>query len=399
MKYKLLAADMDSTALNSKKELTPNTVAAMEKAIEQGKIIAFSTGRSISLVQPYIDQVRGMRYAVTGAGASVIDTYTGKKISYETIDPETVKYIAARAAGYVMPIFFIDDKTYSSAWCVDNCADFGLGAYEPIYRQGMNLVDDVFAMFMADPKPVEKLNLFFAQDGEADAVYEQIKNLPVSFTCHSPHCLEINASGVSKAKGLRALCAALGIDMSECIAIGDAQNDEEMLKAAGLKVAMENGSKAVKALADAGNEVMNHSSNHAHFSKLSEDEIVADVTACNQKIAAVTGVTPTLFRCPYGEYDDHVIKAVSSTGTTAVQWDVDSLDWKGLSAKDIQSRVLKNVQPGSIVLFHNAAENTPEALPGIIESLLADGYTIVPISQLLLTGEYTIDHAGRQCPK
>ena len=250
MKYKLLAADMDSTALNSKKELTPNTVAAMEKAIEQGKIIAFSTGRSISLVQPYIDQARGMRYAVTGAGASVIDTYTGKKISYETIDPETVKYIAARAAGYVMPIFFIDDKTYSSAWCVDNCADFGLGAYEPIYRQGMNLVDDVFAMFMADPKPVEKLNLFFAQDGEADAVYEQIKNLPVSFTCHSPHCLEINASGVSKAKGLRALCAALGIDMSECIAIGDAQNDEEMLKAAGLKVAMENGSKAVKALAD-----------------------------------------------------------------------------------------------------------------------------------------------------
>ena len=77
--------------------------------------------------------------------------------------------------------------------------------------------------------------------------------------------------------------------------------------------------ESVKALADAGNEVMNHSSNHAHFSKLSEDEIVADVTACNEKIAAVTGVTPTLFRCPYGEYDDHVISAVSSTGTTAVQ--------------------------------------------------------------------------------
>lgn len=250
MKYKLLAADMDSTALNSRKELTPRTVAAMEKAIGQGITVAFSTGRSISLVQPYIDQVRGMRYAITGAGASVIDTYTGKKFSYETIDPETVKYIAARAAGYVMPIFFIDDKTYSSSWCVDNCADFGLSAYEPIYRQGMNLVDDVFAMFMADPRPVEKLNLFFAQDGEADAVYEKIKTLPVSFTCHSPHCLEINASGVSKARGLRALCDALDIDMSECIAIGDAQNDVEMLKAAGLKVAMANGSDEVKSLAD-----------------------------------------------------------------------------------------------------------------------------------------------------
>ncbi len=250
MKYKLIAADMDSTSLNSKKELTPRTVAAMERAIEQGKIVAFSTGRSISLVQPYIDMVHGMHYAITGAGASVIDTYTNKKILYKTIDPETLKYIAARAAGYVMPILFIDDKTYSSSWCVDNCADFGLSAYEPIYRQGMQLVDDVFAMFMTDPKPVEKLNLFFAEDGEADRVYEQIKNLPVSFTCHAPHCLEINADGVSKAVGLRALCYALGVDMSECIAIGDAQNDEDMLKAAGLKVAMANGSDRVRAMAD-----------------------------------------------------------------------------------------------------------------------------------------------------
>ena len=157
--------------------------------------------------------------------------------------------------------------------------------------------------------------------------------------------------------------------------------------------------ESVKALADAGNEVMNHSSTHPHMAQLSAEQIQTEVNTCADKIEAVTGTRPTLFRCPYGEYDDHVIKAVSSTGTTAVQWDVDSLDWKGLSAKDIQSRVLKNVQPGSIVLFHNAAENTPEALPGIIESLLADGYTIVPISQLLLTGEYTIDHAGRQCPK
>ena len=106
---------------------------------------------------------------------------------------------------------------------------------------------------------------------------------------------------------------------------------------------------------------------------------------------------PTLFRCPYGEYDDHVISAVNSMGMTAIQWDVDSLDWKDISASEISERVLKRVQPGSIVLFHNAAKHTPEALPGIIESLLADGYTIVPISQILLTGEYTIDHTGRQC--
>ena len=80
----------------------------------------------------------------------------------------------------------------------------------------------------------------------------------------------------------------------------------------------------------------------------------------------------------------------------------DSLDWKDLSAADITRRVTSKVQPGSIVLFHNAALHTPEALPGIIEALLQDGYTFVPISQLILPGtcgqDYTIDHTGRQCP-
>ena len=157
--------------------------------------------------------------------------------------------------------------------------------------------------------------------------------------------------------------------------------------------------ESVRALADAGNEVMNHSSDHAHFSSLTSEQIKADVTACNEKIAAITGVTPTLFRCPYGEYDDHVIQGVESLGMTAIQWDVDSLDWKGISSREIQERVLKNVRSGSIILFHNAAEHTPEALPGIIEALQADGYTIVPVSQILLQGETYQDNTGRQWAK
>lgn len=156
--------------------------------------------------------------------------------------------------------------------------------------------------------------------------------------------------------------------------------------------------ESVKALADAGHEIMNHSNDHAHFNSLSAEEIVADINACNDKIQAVTGVRPTLFRPPYGEYDDHVISAVRGMGMEPIQWDVDSLDWKELPAGEITQRVTSKVQPGSIVLFHNAALHTPEALPGIIEALLQDGYSFVPISQILLTGEYTIDHTGRQCP-
>ena len=134
--------------------------------------------------------------------------------------------------------------------------------------------------------------------------------------------------------------------------------------------------ESVRALAEAGNEVMNHSSSHAHFSALSTDEITADISACNDKIEAITGVRPTLF---------------------AVQWDVDSLDWKGIPAGQITRRVLDRVQPGSIVLFHNAAEHTPEALPAILDALIGEGYRIVPISQILLDGDTFIDSTGRQC--
>lgn len=81
--------------------------------------------------------------------------------------------------------------------------------------------------------------------------------------------------------------------------------------------------ESVKALADAGNEVMNHSSSHAHFSALTRDQIVADITSCNEKIEAITGVRPTLFRCPYGEYDDHVITAVRGMGMEPIQWSVE----------------------------------------------------------------------------
>jgi len=156
--------------------------------------------------------------------------------------------------------------------------------------------------------------------------------------------------------------------------------------------------ESVKALSDAGEEIGNHSNDHAHFSSLSSGEIVSNINACSDKIEAVTGKRPTLFRAPYGEYDDNVIASVNSIGMHTIQWNTDSLDWKGLSADEIIRRVTKNVVPGSIILFHNAAEHTPEALPTIIEYLIREGYTIVPVSELLLTGDYTIDHTGCQCP-
>ncbi|MGI6013925.1 MAG: polysaccharide deacetylase family protein [Oscillospiraceae bacterium] len=157
--------------------------------------------------------------------------------------------------------------------------------------------------------------------------------------------------------------------------------------------------ESVKALSDAGHEIMTHSDDHAHFSQLTSEEIVANLNTSCDKIEAITGVRPTLFRPPYGEYDDHVIETVNGMEIYPIQWSVDSLDWKEIPASEIYSRVTEQVQPGDIVLFHNAAKHTPEALADIIQYLVKEGYSIVPVSEILLDGDYELDHTGRMYPK
>lgn len=154
--------------------------------------------------------------------------------------------------------------------------------------------------------------------------------------------------------------------------------------------------ESVKALADAGHEIMNHSDTHPHMPQLSIEKMTEQINACNDKIEKITGRRPTLFRAPYGDYDNNLIDALSSLNMYCIQWDVDSLDWKDYTADKISERVLSKVRPGSICLFHNAAKHTPEALPIILEKLIADGYEIVPISQLIMTNNFTINHEGRQ---
>lgn len=155
---------------------------------------------------------------------------------------------------------------------------------------------------------------------------------------------------------------------------------------------------SVLALFEAGHEVMNHSDTHAHYPQLSPEEMIADLNACNDKVEAITGVRPQLVRLPYGDYDDKVISTIRSMGMEPVQWDVDSHDWMDISALEIANRVIEKSTSGSIVLFHNAAIHTPEALPTILETLQGEGYTFVKISELLIQDDYTIDHTGKQLP-
>ena len=153
---------------------------------------------------------------------------------------------------------------------------------------------------------------------------------------------------------------------------------------------------SVKSLSDAGHEVMNHSSTQPHMTQISTDKMKAELDDCANKIEAITGRRPNLFRPPYGDYNNEVVKTARECGYYTIQWSIDSLDWKDLSADEIYKRVVPKVKPGAIVLFHNAAKHTPEALPKILDDLIAQGYEIVPISELIIKDNYQIDANGMQ---
>ena len=145
-----------------------------------------------------------------------------------------------------------------------------------------------------------------------------------------------------------------------------------------------------------GHEIGNHSATHPHMAQLSRAQIAEELRRCSDLVASVTGTPTTLFRPPYGEYDDEVVLVSRELGYECVQWNVDSLDWKNLGKDDMVRRCTKNVNPGDIVLFHNDSKYILEALPDILEYYTQAGYKIIPVSQLLLQGETWIDHAGKQ---
>ncbi|MBQ7953634.1 MAG: deacetylase, partial [Clostridia bacterium] len=119
----------------------------------------------------------------------------------------------------------------------------------------------------------------------------------------------------------------------------------------------------------------------------------------DKKIKDITGQKEVLFRAPYGEYNDLLVKTCEDTGRFCIQWDVDSLDWKGITADMIVKRVTEKIKNGSIVLLHNGAENTAEALPQLLCELKNAGYEFVTVSDLIYKDNYYIDHTGMQIPK
>lgn len=155
-----------------------------------------------------------------------------------------------------------------------------------------------------------------------------------------------------------------------------------------------------KEVAERGHEIGLHSTTHPHFTRLSKEQMKEELLKNKEMVKKVTGYDAKVFRPPFGDYNNEVIKTAKELGLTTIQWSVDSLDWKeNMSAQDITKRIMERVEKGSIILMHNDGQHTPEVIKVVLPELKRQGYSIVPVSQLLIKDEWYVDSKGIQRKK
>jgi len=189
--------------------------------------------------------------------------------------------------------------------------------------------------------------------------------------------------------------AAWGADKTrEIMSVCDAYNIKATFFLVGFWV--EKYPDMVKEIYNNGFEIGLHSNTHPDMTKLSKADMKQELETNIKLIENLTNERPTLFRPPFGYYNNNLIDVCEELGIYCIQWSVDSLDWKGLSASEIAGRVISKSENGSIVLFHNNSDNIIDGLKMILENYKQKQTKVVPIGQLIYKNNYKINTQGQQ---
>lgn len=154
--------------------------------------------------------------------------------------------------------------------------------------------------------------------------------------------------------------------------------------------------EAVKKIQEAGHEIGSHSNTHPHVNNLSYEENIQEIEKSNDRLQKVTGNRTKIYRPPYGEYNDTVIKAAEDKGYFSIQWNLDTLDYTGLTGEEMWNRLKDKVKGGDIILSHNGTKHTAESLDMLIKNIKAKGLEVVRVSDLIYQENYTINSNGTQ---
>ncbi len=154
--------------------------------------------------------------------------------------------------------------------------------------------------------------------------------------------------------------------------------------------------EAVQKIAKEGHEIGNHSNTHPHVNNLSSSENIKQIQDCSDKIKQITNSQTILYRAPYGEYNNTVIRAAKSASHVSIQWNLDTLDYTGLTGNEMWERLDGKLKEGSIILTHNGTKHTADSLDMLIKNITKQGYKIVTVSELIYKEGYIIDSNGTQ---
>lgn len=157
--------------------------------------------------------------------------------------------------------------------------------------------------------------------------------------------------------------------------------------------------EAVKKISDAGHEIANHSDGHKHVNNLNLEENENEIKLCSEKIEKITGNKTTLYRGPYGEYNNTVIQAAENQQHITIQWSLDTLDYKGLTGDEMWARLNEKLKNGDIILSHNGTEHTADSLDKLLTNIKEKGFQVVTVSELIYEENYVIDSNGVQKQK
>lgn len=255
---RMIAFDMDGTVLDEHKKILPETKAALESAVRLGIEIVPATGRPYCGLSSEIEQLQGVRYVMTCNGAGVYEMTTEKCLMEDSMDLESMLPLLAELEPLpVMADPFLKGESFMNEKKRPLVEQMRVPEELKEYlRSSRTLVPDLVEYLRDRGDDVEKLTINFVEDEEwnrqgYDEVVEILKKYPhLNAVSGGMRNIEVTRKGVSKASGLLWLGEYLGIKPEEMIAFGDSCNDLEMLKVAGIGVAMGNAEPDVKAAAD-----------------------------------------------------------------------------------------------------------------------------------------------------
>ena len=250
--YRLIALDMDGTLLNSRKQISDRTCLVIQEAVSKGKIVVYATGRAVCEMEEFFGQLPEVRYAVFASGAGLYDIYEGKAFGLRPIPVDQAMTVmeAARRSD-IMPQIVLADCDAVQRDQLDRLEDYKMGVYRSMYERAMTQVEDIWVFAEEHKEEILKINLYHTNEEDRILTKERLADLCLEKVFSEATSLECSAEGVNKGTGLAMLSRHLGIDLSECVAVGDAPNDLPMIRTAGMGVAMGNARPEVLEAADA----------------------------------------------------------------------------------------------------------------------------------------------------